>query len=279
MWTTIISPDTLERRLGDPGWAVFDCRFSLDDPQQGWREYQEGHIPGALYAHLDRDLSGEIVPGETGRHPLPEPEDFVDTLSSWGVDHRVQVAAYDARGGAIAARLWWMLKWMGHDQAAILEGGWPAWQKAGYAVEEKISRREERVFRPDMRPELFVNVDFVDRIRKDENYILVDARDAERYRGEEEPIDPIAGHIPGAISAPYVENLTPDRDFRSIAELRSKYERILSGRSPEQVVFYCGSGVTSIHHLIAMVHAGYELPRLYPGSWSEWITDADRPVA
>ena len=279
MFRTIISPDSLKQHLGDPDWVVIDCRFSLDDPGQGWREYQESHIPGALYAHLDRDLSGEIVPGETGRHPLPEPQEFVDMLSSWGIDHRVQVVAYDARGGAIAARLWWMLRWMGHDQAAVLEGGWPAWQRAGYEVNEEVSSRKERQFKAELRPELFVEVDFVNRIRENDAYLLVDARDGERYRGEEEPIDPVAGHIPGAVSAPYVENLTQEERFRSSGELRSKYERILAGRSPEQVVFYCGSGVTSAHHLIAMVHAGYELPRLYPGSWSEWITDPDRPVA
>ncbi len=279
MFHAIISPNTLEKHLGNPDWAVFDCRFSLDDAQRGGREYREGHIPGAIYAHLDRDLSGKIVPGETGRHPLPEPEDFVKTLSSWGIDNQVQVVAYDAQDGAIAARLWGMLKWMGHDQAAVLEGGWSAWRKAGFEVQEELGRREERTFIPSLRPELFVDVEFVNRIRENEEYVLVDARDAERYRGEEEPIDPVAGHIPGAISAPYTDNLTQEGRFRSPAELRSKYERILGGRSPEQAVFYCGSGVTSVHHLIGMVHAGFEMPRLYPGSWSEWITDPDRPLA
>lgn len=279
MYRTLITPRQLLKNVKDPDWAVFDCRFNLDDPGEGRRLYYKDHIPGSLYAHLDEDLSGEIIPGKTGRHPLPEVDEFARTMSAWGVDRQVQVVAYDARGGAIAARLWWMLKWLGHEKAAVLEGGYPAWQKAGYPMEEKISDREERKFTPQPRPQFMVDVDKVDMLRNDDGFVLLDARDEERYRGEEEPMDPVAGHIPGALSAPYAENLTSQGKFRTREELRQRYDRILEEKTPQHAVFYCGSGVTSAHNILAMIYAGYDMPRLYPGSWSEWITDPSRPVA
>jgi len=277
-YQTILSAGELAPNLNDPDWAVLDCRFSLQDPQEGWASYLEAHVPGALYAHLDEDLSGKIIPGQTGRHPLPPREDIVETFSSWGIDEKVQVVAYDDRGGGIAARLWWMLRWMGHEKVAVLNGGWSHWVDQGYPVDDTVENRLRREFEPQPKPELAVDVNLVEEIRLDDEFLLLDARDAERYRGEEEPIDPIAGHIPGAISAPYVDNLTDEGLFRPVEELRERFDRLLEGRSAENSVFYCGSGVTSTHNILAMVHAGYEMPLLYPGSWSEWITDSSRPI-
>lgn len=277
-YQTIIPPHELLPNLEDPDWAVLDCRFSLQDFDRGQGLYRDAHIPGAIYAHLNRDLSGEIIPGETGRHPLPEIAAFTKTLSGWGIDERVQVVAYDDRGGAIAARLWWMLRWLGHEKAAVLEGGWTAWLRAGFPVQKEIIGREPRSFKPQPHPEMAVDVKFMERASEKGEPALVDARDTERYRGEEEPIDPVAGHIPGAVSAPYIENLAADGTFRPGRELKERYQRLLAGRAGDQAVFYCGSGVTSAHDILAMVHAGMDMPRLYPGSWSEWLTDPSRPV-
>ncbi|MFO7944645.1 MAG: sulfurtransferase [Anaerolineales bacterium] len=277
-YQTILSAEEQAPNLNDPDWVVLDCRFSLQDPQEGWESYLEAHVPGAVYADLDEDLSGKIVPGQTGRHPLPARKDIVETLSSWGIDEKVQVVAYDDRGGGIAARLWWMLRWMGHEKVAVLNGGWSNWIDQGYPVDDTVETRHRREFQPQPKPELAVDVNFVEEIRLDDEFLLLDARDAERYRGEDEPIDPIAGHIPGAISAPYVDNLTNEGMFRPVEELWERFDRLLEGHSAEKSVFYCGSGVTSTHNILAMVHAGFEMPLLYPGSWSEWITDTSRPI-
>lgn len=277
-YQTLITPDELRPHLDDPDWAVFDCRFSLQDPEAGRRAYREAHIPTALYAHLDEDLSGPIRPGTTGRHPLPEPESFAVQLSAWGVDDQVQVVVYDDRGGAVAARLWWMLRWLGHHQAAVLEGGWSRWQREGHPVSAEQSSREPRTFQPEIDDSLKVDARFVERHLDGPGMLLVDARDAVRYRGEEEPIDPVAGHIPGAVSLPYRENLDQEGNFLPREELEERFQGLMERYSPEEMVFYCGSGVTSIHNILAMVHARLPEPKLYPGSWSEWITDPARPL-
>jgi len=277
-FTTLISAEALATRLADPSWVVVDCRFSLADTEQGRREYQAGHIPGALYAHLDEDLSGPIIPGETSRHPLPAVDRFVDTLSAWGIGNDTQVVAYDSMGGAIAARLWWMLRWVGHEAVAVLDGGWPAWQKEGRPSRSGIERREPRRFTPALRPELALDAATVEKIRTDSNYRLFDARSADRYRGENETLDPVAGHIPGAISLPFGENVGEDGCFLAADALKARFEAHLSDTPADRTVFYCGSGVTAAHNALAMLHAGLGEPRLYPGSWSEWITDSSRPV-
>ena len=278
-YTTIISTAALQAHLGEEEWAVADCRFSLQDPQQGRRAYHQAHIPTAFYVDLDQDLSGKIIPGKTGRHPLPEPEAFAETLSRWGIDEQVQVVAYDDRGGAIAARLWWMLRWLGHEKAAVLDGGWGQWVKENRPVESEEVARKPRTFRPQPDHSRLVNADFVARVLANPRYRLVDARDAVRYRGEDEPIDPEAGHIPGAVSRPYVENLNEEGKFRSGDELRDRFQALFDGHEPDELIMYCGSGVTSVHNILAALIAGYDEPRLYPGSWSEWITDPDRPRA
>ncbi|MBI4502012.1 MAG: sulfurtransferase [Gemmatimonadetes bacterium] len=277
-YTTLIAPEDLRAHLDDPDWATVDCRFSLADPPAGHRAYREGHIPGALYANLDDDLSGPVSRGKTGRHPLPAVDVLAAKLSAWGIDEAVQVVAYDDSGGSMAARFWWLLKWLGHERVAVLDGAWAAWLAAGGPVSTAVGHGKARVFRPRVRPELSLTADDVDRARNDPGWRVCDARAAERYRGENETIDPVAGHIPGACSLPYAENLGPDGRFRSVKELRSRYSEALGDVPVERAVCYCGSGVTAAHDLLAIAHAGLGEARLYPGSWSEWITDPKRPV-
>lgn len=278
MYTTILSLADLAPHLGDDAWAVVDCRFSLGDPARGRRDYLTAHIPGAVYAHLDEDLSGPVVPGHTGRHPLPDVDRLAKTFSAWGIGDGVQVVTYDDAGGSVAARLWWLLRWLGHDAVAVLDGGWPRWQQEGLPVRSGEESRPPRAFTPRPRPGLLADATEVERLRRDPSSRVLDARAAERYRGEIEPIDPVAGHIPGAGSAPFSENLDPDGYFRTPEELRARFDRICGNVPPERVVHYCGSGVTAAHNVLAMAHAGLEGARLYAGSWSEWITDPDRPV-
>lgn len=278
-YTTLITPAELSRFIGNPDWAVVDCRFSLTEPERGRRDYQEAHISSAIYAHMNEDLSGPVTPGQTGRHPLPLPQTFVQTLCRWGIDASVQVVAYDDMGGAFAARLWWMLRWLGHEAVALLDGGWPRWQREGYPTQRGRETRSLRVFTPHPRPELLADADDVAATRTDPAYRLLDARSADRYRGENETLDPVAGHIPGAISAPYAANLGPDGSFLPTPQLKARYEELLDGVPAERVIVYCGSGVTAVHDLVAMLHAGLGEGRLYAGSWSEWITDPGRPIA
>lgn len=279
VYNTLISPVELLEHLDDPRWVIVDCRYSLNDPDTGRKAYLENHIPGAVYTDLEEDLSGPISPGRTGRHPLPSPEDFVRTMSRFGVGPGIQVVAYDDASGAFAARLWWMLQWMGHDMVAVLDGGWKHWEENEFPVESGPRTPIERSFAPQTRPELLVDASNVDRIREDPSWRLLDARNTERYLGLVEPIDPVAGHIPGALSAPYIENLDTTGRFKSPEALREHFAALLGDVPHERTVVYCGSGVTAAHHTLAMAHAGIGIPRLYAGSWSEWIIDPARPVA
>lgn len=278
IYSTLISPLELSRHLSDPDWVIVDCRFSLDDPQRGPREYAAGHVSGAVYANLDEDLSGCVHPGVTGRHPLPPLDEMIETFSSMGIGDGVQVVAYDDAGGAFAARLWWMLHFCGHDAVAVLDGGWPRWIASELPVRYGEERNAPRSFRARPRHEWIVDASQVDEARLKPDWHVIDAREPERYRGEFEPIDPVAGHIPGAKSAPYRQNLDPDGTFLPPPELRRRFESIIGEAPPARVVSYCGSGVTAAHNLLAMAHAGLGYGRLYPGSWSEWITDSARPV-
>ncbi len=278
-YTTLISPADLLPHLGDPAWAIFDCRYALNDEAQGERDYRQAHIPGAVFAHLKRDLADPVVPGQTGRHPLPAPATVAAHLSRWGVDAEVQVVVYDESGGAMAARLWWMLRWLGHPTVAVLDGGWPAWHAAGYPVMGGEETRPARQFIPHPRPEQVLSVAEVETIRTDPRYRLFDSRAADRYRGENETIDPVAGHIPGAHSAPYAANLDATGHFLPPETLRARFQALLGETPAEQSVFYCGSGITATHNLLALAYAGLGDGRLYAGSWSEWITDPTRPIA
>lgn len=268
-------------RIGDPDWLFVDCRYTLGDYGKGRRDYEAGHLPSALFASLDDDLASPHVPGRTGRHPLPEKQDWVATLSRWGIEPSTQVVAYDAGVGQSAAgRLWWMLKWAGHDRVAVLDGGIPRWVAAGHLLTTApSSHRQARGFTPGWRDEMQVSAaELSARIAAGEVTVL-DARAAERFRGEVEPIDPVAGHIPGAISAPFSANITAEGVMAPVSDLSKRFDALAPGRRAEDVIVYCGSGVSAIQNLLAFARAGRGIPRLYPGSWSEWVTDPSRPVA
>jgi thiosulfate/3-mercaptopyruvate sulfurtransferase len=278
-FTFLIDASELGLHLENPNWAIVDCRFSLDDTERGRRDYQKAHIAGAVYAHLDSDLSGGEIPGRTGRHPLPEIPSLAETLAAWGIDAGTQVVVYDDSAGSMAARLWWLLNWMGHKNVALLNGGWPAWTQAGLPARGGEEHREFRRFEPREVSGAYVTAEQVQKYRNDPRYVILDARSGPRFRGEVEPIDPVAGHIPGAISAPWDESVTAEGKFLSPENLRLRFEKLTKSIPPENVICYCGSGVTAAHNIIAMATAGLGTARLYAGSWSEWVTNADRPVA
>ncbi|MFW5973107.1 MAG: sulfurtransferase [Bacteroidota bacterium] len=273
--TTLVDVSALALRLGDPDWCIVDCRFSLADPEAGRRAYREAHIPGAVYAHLDEDLSGAIIPGRTGRHPLPSIDVAAARLSEMGIDGRVQVVVYDDAAGAIAARLWWMLRWLGHDAVAVLDGGWKAWLADDRPVRGGSESRMRRQFEARPRPAMIVDADVVERSMVDSSACLIDAREKRRYLGVEEPIDPVAGHIPGAISVPYRSTVDESDRMLPPEALRARFREV----ADRKAICYCGSGVTAAHLVLAMVHAGLNEPALYAGSWSEWITRPERSVA
>jgi len=279
-FTSLISAADLFTNLRDSELRIVDCRFSLAAPDLKFGEYLQAHIPGSAYAHLERDLSGPVTPGKTGRHPLPEVDRLSVFFSKIGIDERVQVVAYDDAGGALAAaRLWWLLRWLGHEAAAVLDGGWQAWREAGYPISSRRESFSTRTFIPKPRPELIADAQEVLRISVQSTTMLFDARSADRFRGENETVDPVAGHIPGSRNAPYQNNLEENGSFRPEGRLRKQYLDFTSADGFRQAVFYCGSGVTACHDLLACYHAGLGEARLYPGSWSEWITSDSRPVA
>jgi thiosulfate/3-mercaptopyruvate sulfurtransferase len=276
-YATLISAQDLAARLNDPSFVLFDCRHDLMKPDAGAQAYAQAHIPGARFAHSDKDLAGAKT-GRNGRHPLPEPQAFADWLGRMGVDSGKQVIAYDSAGGASATRLWWMLRWLGHDAVAVLDGGWEAWLASGGPVTADLPAIVPTAFRARPR-ELWVDVEFVRSHLNDPSVVVVDARSAERFRGEVEPIDPVAGHIPGARNRLYKDNLDASNRFKPAAQLREEFLRLLAGARPEQSVHQCGSGVSACHNLLAMEIAGLPGAKLYPGSWSEWCADPARPVA
>lgn len=277
-FTTLITTNQLAAYLNDSNWVIFDCRFSLADYDRGRRDYQKSHIFKAIYAHLNDDLAGPIVPGVTGRHPLPDVESICRFFSQNGLDQNSQVIAYDDAGGAMAARVWWLLHWLGHDAVAILDGGWPKWVAENRPTTDVAPMPTPRVFVPQVRSADWLTSDQVAARLNNPYFKLFDSRKADRYRGENETIDPIAGHIPGAISAPYADNLTPDGMFKPVEQLRARFESLLGDTPADHTAFYCGSGVTAAHNLIALKHAGLGEAKLYAGSWSEWITDPSRPL-
>ncbi|HNB54394.1 MAG TPA: sulfurtransferase [Anaerolineales bacterium] len=288
MYTTLITPENLQKNLNTPNWIIFDCRTELSNSGAGRHAYEQGHLPGALYADLNKDLCGPILsrPGgftETGRHPLPDVQTFVATLNRWGVTNQTQVIAYDDKGGGLsAARLWWMLRWVGHDAVAVLDGGWQGWVGNGYpvSVEPPLAPNPDRKpFKAQMRPQLLADADEVLKAREDFSPLLVfDSRAPERYRGETEPIDPVAGRVPWALNAPYTQTQTPNGFFRLQKELKAHFESLLGNTEAKNTIFYCGSGVTAAANLLALKYAGLGDGKLYSGSWSNWITDPTRPI-
>jgi thiosulfate/3-mercaptopyruvate sulfurtransferase len=279
MYTNIMSAAELQAELQNPQLVVVDCRFDLSRPDTGRKAYVAGHIPGAFYAHLDKDLSGGRT-SSSGRHPLPDPETLSETLGRWGVDAHSQVVTYDAQNGSMAAaRLWWLLKWLGHEAAAVLDGGLQAWQAASLPLSTEIPARGHAHFVPQLRNDRLVVAQELEARMRDASWRILDARSPERYAGEVEPIDPVAGHVPGAINHPFARNLTDDGHFLPKLELQKNFGHTLEQRSPDHIIAMCGSGVTAAHLLLAMEAAGLHGARLYAGSWSEWISDSSRPVA
>jgi thiosulfate/3-mercaptopyruvate sulfurtransferase len=277
-WRTLIPPEMLAEKLGAPDWVIVDTRFELAAPDAGRRAYAAGHIPGAVYAHLDEDLAGPVS-ANTGRHPLPDADTLAAKLGAWGVDRSTQLVAYDDSGGAYAARLWWLARWLGHDAVAVLDGGWSKWRALGLPEQIEVPAPRVRRFEPGLRPQRAIDVNALALVLASNDVLLLDARGAPRFRGEVEPLDARAGHVPGARNHPYMENLGPDGRFLDASTLRARYAARLGDRTPGEVVCMCGSGVTACHDLLAMEHAGMQGARLYVGSWSEWIRDPRRPIA
>ena len=279
-YSTLISVEELSSHIDDPQWALIDCRFTLLEPDLGRKDYLEAHIPGAVYAHLDENLCSPIIQGVTGRHPLPTVEKMAKQFSDWGIDNSVQVVVYDDAGGAMAAsRLWWLLQWMGHDAVSVLDGGWSQWLRRGNSVLSGDESRAARQFVPQIRPDLLIETsEIYDRLQ-DPTLALIDSRAAERYSGEFEPIDPVAGHIPGALLSPHPNVLDSKGNFLPAKELRALFQSLLGDEPADDTVFYCGSGVTAVQNVLALAYAGLGDARLYAGSWSEWITDPERPIS
>lgn len=277
-YDTLIEPAELAALLDDPDVAIIDCRHELAQPEWGAQEYAREHIPGALFAHLDRDLSAAVTP-RTGRHPLPTFESLARTASAWGIDSDVQVIAYDQGPGAYAARLWWLMRWAGHARAAVLNGGLAAWRAAGLPLASEVRARAPRRFVPRPALERALTTAEVESELARGRIRLVDARGADRFAGQNETIDPVAGHVPGAVSHPFATNLDAQGRFLPAAQLAQRWQTTASGAAGEALVAMCGSGVTACHNLLAMRIAGIAGARLYAGSWSEWIRDPARAVA
>ena len=278
MSTTLVSGDELAAHLQDPNWRIFDCRHDLQDTSYGEKAYAKGHIPGALFLHLDRDLSGAKT-GDNGRHPLPTKEAFAAKMAACGVGPDTQVVAYDNEGSIFASRLWWMLRWVGHAKVAVLDGGVPGWRRAKREFQTEVPSHPPASFvvRPGVVP--FGADDVLERL-DDRRVLILDARAPERFSGEEENLDPVGGHIPGAVNRFYFDNLDDAGCFfKPAEELRDEFIALLKGREPQSVIQQCGSGVTACHNLLAMDVAGLPGSQLYVGSWSEWCADPARPIA
>jgi len=279
MSSLLVAAEELAAHGGDPAWRVFDCRHDLHNLDYGRQAYAKGHIPGAQFLDLDTDLSGEKN-GKNGRHPLPAATVFAARMAACGVGSESQVVAYDNEGGAFAARLWWMLRWLGHERVAVLDGGLAAWRRLKLPLATDVPAVQPAHFQLHLRPEMVVAKDFV-LSRLDQSQALVlDARSPERYSGEKETVDPVGGHIPGASNRFFYDNLDDDGIyFKPADELRAEFEQLLGGRRPEHVLQQCGSGVTACHNVLAMELAGLSGSKLYAGSWSEWCADPSLPTA
>lgn len=276
-YTTLVSTDVLAQHLDDPSWRILDLRYDLANHALGGQQYAESHIPGASFISMEGDLSGAKGP-RTGRHPLPEAQAFLAMLCSKGLRNNQQIVIYDSAGGMTAGRLWWMLRWIGHDKVAVLDGGFPKWVREGRPVTAEVPAYAASVFTGSPQP-VSVDAAFVLANLGKPEVTVLDARAAGRYAGEGETIDPVGGHIPGALNRPYVKNLDEQGCFKKPEVLAAEYAALLGTRSPSQIVHQCGSGVSACHNIIAMELAGLSGSRLYPGSWSEWCKDPSRPMA
>jgi thiosulfate/3-mercaptopyruvate sulfurtransferase len=276
-YTTLIDTSALAAILDDPSLAIVDCRFDLKDTSTGEQAYAAGHIPGAVYAHLDRDLSTEKT-GTNGRHPLPPVQTFAATVGRLGIDASAQVVVYDQDSGGFASRLWWMLRWLGHDGVALLNGGFAKWVAEGRPTKVGVEVRTCRVFVPHPQPQMLATAAEVLTHLARKDWRLLDARAPERFRGDVEPIDKVAGHIPSAVNVPFLGNLDAGGTFKPVAELTARFREAIGSTPTDHVVCYCGSGVTACQDLLALEHAGLHGVKLYPGSWSEWSSEPSRPM-
>ena len=276
-YTTLVDVATLAAHANDANWRIVDVRHQLADTGYGERVYAEGHVPGAVFLHCDRDLSGAMT-GSNGRHPLPAPERLAARLGAIGIDATTQVVVYDDAQGMIAGRLWWLLRWLGHARVAVLDGGLQAWQAANQSLTPELPSLPTANFVVRLN-DAMVDADYVRAFLQTSRMHLVDARSPDRFRGENETIDPVGGHIPGAVNRFFRDNLQAEGRFKPAAELRAEWLAVLAGAAPEAVVHQCGSGVSACHNMLAMEIAGLPGSRLYAGSWSEWCADRRRPVA
>jgi thiosulfate/3-mercaptopyruvate sulfurtransferase len=278
-YTSLISARILHPHLDNPAWVIVDCRFRLDNPQAGRAMYNELHIPGAVYADLDRDLSAPAATPDEGRHPLPDLQEFRAKLGNWGINQRVQVVCYDDWGGVLAARLWWMLRYLGHESVAVLDGGWQNWIAHDYPTSKALEHTSPTTFEGEPNPNMLADLSEVASLSaQGEGKRLIDAREAKRYRGEIEPIDAQAGHIPGARNYHFAKNLTTNATMQPANELRKRWQSFLGRESPSEMIMYCGSGVSACHNLLAMEHVGLRGARLFIPSWSGWSANPERPI-
>lgn len=280
----LMTAPQLQAGLQGSGWLVFDVRHDLGNLDAGRLAYEQGHVPGAFYLDHERQLSG-LKTGGNGRHPLPPLSEFAALMRVHGLTPATQVVVYDGGNSMFAAHLWWMLRWLGHDKVAVLDGGWQAWLEAGGQVQTQVNQAPGQTGAPQAAVgELKAAMPMVDAKAVEANllqpqFMVLDARASNRFRGETEPMDPVAGHIPGALNRPNTLNVLTDGRFKSPVELRAEFEAVLNGAAPSAVVHQCGSGITACHNLFAMELAGLQGSALYPGSWSEWCSDPTRPVA
>jgi thiosulfate/3-mercaptopyruvate sulfurtransferase len=277
MHTTLISTDQLNAHLNDSSWLVADCRYNLKNELWGREQYLASHIAGAVFVSLAYDLAAPRT-GSNGRHPLPAPEAIATTFARIGIGHATQVIAYDQDVGAFASRLWWMLRYLGHDAVAVLDGGFAKWTREGHPTRTGEETRPAATFTPRLRAAMRVTADEVLAQLGDPSMLLVDARSPERYQGQPDPLDNVSGHIPGARNRFYRHNVGDAGTMRAAGELKADFERVLAGQSPNDTVMYCGSGVTACYNLLAMEHAGLGGAKLFAGSWSEWEADPTRPI-
>jgi thiosulfate/3-mercaptopyruvate sulfurtransferase len=275
---TIISVEDLNKNLNNQDWYIFDCRFLLKDPEGGLKKFNQGHIPGAQYADMDKDLASPMT-ATSGRHPLPNPDALINKLAMWGVGNSSQIICYDDMSGAFAARMWWLLKWLGHNNIAVLDGGLDKWTSAGLGVDTNIEKRSPGTFNGQPNNDMWVDIEFVQKELSEDKITLLDARSSERFTAQDSKTDPVAGHVPGALSFPFSGNLTKQGVFLPKDELRQRFASSASSSDSKEAIAMCGSGVTACHNLLAMSVAGLPMLRLFVGSWSEWIKDKSRPVA
>ena len=276
-YNTLISAEELHTIINDDNVRVFDCRFSLKDPQSGKNSYLAGHLPRAQFADMDTQLSSAMT-DSSGRHPLPDPQVFIELLNVWGVNNDTQVVAYDDISGAFAARLWWMMRWVGHNKVAVLNGGMQKWTEQGYALSQENVQFPSTDFSGQANKDWIMDIDTVQAKLENNAITLIDARAADRFTGKDQKTDPVPGHVPGANNLPFSGNLTKDGMMQSPEIIKERFASVIQDRSLDDVVNMCGSGVTACHNMLAQAVAGMPPTKVFIGSWSQWIKDSSRPV-